>query len=188
MNYFTENQYVIRKKVLKLVGGAFHIYDPSQRIVGYTKMKAFKLKEDLRMYESEAMQKEIFIIQARQVLDFGATYDVFDGESQESIGAFRRKGLKSILKDEWVVLDAAEREIGLVSEDNAALAMIRRFLSNLIPQRFECTVNGSHACTFKQHFNPFVLRMTVSFADTEVDRNLLMAGGILLCAIEGRQS
>ena len=57
MSHFQENQYVIRKKILKLFGGAFHIYNSAGAVVGYTKMKAFKLKEDLRMYESEAMQK-----------------------------------------------------------------------------------------------------------------------------------
>jgi hypothetical protein len=67
------------------------------------------------------------------------------------------------------------------------LALLRRFLSNLIPQGFDCQVNGQQAARFKQHFNPFMLKMTVDFTGDAIDRNLLMAGGILLCAIEGKQ-
>lgn len=186
MSLFQAGQYTIRRKIFKLFGGAFHIYDASGHIVGYTKMKAFKLKEDLRMYESERMQKEIFSIQARNVIDFAATYDVVAGGVP--VGAFQRKGLKSILKDEWFILDTADRKIGLITEDNAALALVRRFLCNLVPQSFNCQVGGEKVCVFKQHFNPFVMKMTVEFTDQSDDyRDLLMAAGILLCAIEGRQ-
>ncbi len=188
MSNFNENEYMIRRKILKLFGGAFHIYDGSGRVVGYTKMKAFKLKEDLCMFDGEDMRNPIFSIKARNVIDFSATYDVFDGSSGHKIGALRRKGLKSILKDEWIIMDANDAELGLIAEDSAALALVRRFLTNLIPQSFDCTVGGQRVCHFKQNFNPFVMKINVKFnGGPAVDRNLLMAGGVLLCAIEGRQ-
>ena len=76
MDYFTEPHYLIRKKILKIFGGAFHIYDSNDKVVAYTKMKAFKLKEDLRMYTGEDMSQEIFSVKARNILDIAATYDV----------------------------------------------------------------------------------------------------------------
>ncbi|MDT8390831.1 MAG: hypothetical protein RRC34_10030 [Lentisphaeria bacterium] len=186
MSYFQEDRYTIRRKIFKLFGGAFHIYDAAGRVVGYTKMKAFKLKEDLRMYESEDMQKEIFSIQARHVIDFAATYDV--SANGAPVGALQRKGLKSIIKDEWFILDTQNRKIGLITEDNAGLALVRRFLCNLVPQSFDCQLGGEKVCVFKQHFNPFVMKMTVTFHHhDDAHRDLLMAAGILLCAIEGRQ-
>ena len=188
MSCFAEDTYTIRRKILKLVGGAFHIYDGAGRVVGYTKMKAFKLKEDLRMFESEAMHEEIFRIQARNILDISATYDVYDGNGGEKLGAVRRRGLKSILKDEWTILDEFDREVGVIAEDSMALALIRRFLTNLIPQKYECQVNGEPACEYKQNFNPFVMKITVHFQpECGADRRLLMAAGVLLCAIEGKQ-
>ncbi len=188
MSHFTESNYLIRRKILKLLGGAFHIYDNQEKVVGYTEMKAFKLKEDLRMFTDESMSKEIFRIKARNIIDIAATYDVFDSESGEKLGAFKRKCLKSILKDEWLVLDANDSEIGLISEDSMLLALIRRFIIKLIPQNYDCVINGAKACTFKQNFNPFVMKIGVDFEpDTTADRNFVMAAGILLCAIEGKQ-
>jgi hypothetical protein len=54
-NVFTENRYLVRRKVLKLLGGAFHVYDANENVIAYSKMKAFKLKEDIRLYTGEDM-------------------------------------------------------------------------------------------------------------------------------------
>jgi uncharacterized protein YxjI len=188
MSAFADNEYLIRKKILKVFGGAFHIYDVDGNVVAYSKMKAFKLKEDLRMYTGEDMTEELFRISARNIIDFGATYDVFDSKTDARLGALRRKGMKSLIRDEWLILDANECEIGMIQEDSAALALIRRFVVNLIPQKFTCTIDGTEVCDFGQNFNPFVSKIRVGFkGESPVDRRLLMSGALLLCAIEGKQ-
>ena len=99
--------------------------------------------------------------------------------------------MKSLLKDEWLILDAQDREIGIIKEDSTALAIVRRFLTNLIPQTFECYVNGISVCTYKQNMNPFVSKINIDFSknrDNILDRRLGIAAGLLLCAIEGKQS
>ena len=52
------------------------------------------------------------------------------------IGVLRRRGLKSLLKDEWEILNAADQQIGTVQEDSWLMATLRRFLTNLIPQTY----------------------------------------------------
>lgn len=69
-------KYTIRRKVLKIFGAAFHIYDAQGQVIGYCKQAAFKLKEDLRIYTDESMQRELLRISARHIIDFGATYDI----------------------------------------------------------------------------------------------------------------
>ena len=117
---FHHPQYVIRKKVFKLMGAAFHVYDLAGNVVMYSKQKAFKLREDIRLYTGEDMQTELLTIQARQIIDFSAAYDVIDPRTGGKVGALRRKGLKSMLRDEWVLMDARDQEIGLVQEDTDA--------------------------------------------------------------------
>lgn len=187
-SYFSENRYVIRRKVFKFLGGAFHIYDESGQVVAYSKLAAFRLREDVRLYTGEDMAQEILRIGARQILDIGATYDVVDSATGTPVGALRRRGLKSIVRDEWAILDAEGREIGKIVEDSMIMALFRRFITALIPQTFECEVNGATACRFHQNFNPFVLKVNVTFEPaSDGYRPLLMAAGLLLCAIEGRQ-
>lgn len=184
------NQYMIRRKILKLVGSAFHVYDPNQNVVLYVKLKAFKLKEDIRAYTGEDMQTELLTIKARQIIDIAAAYDVVDATTGEKIGVLKRKGLKSFIKDEWVIMDASDNPIGMIQEDSMVLALVRRFVTALLPQNFTVSMNGQPVCDFKRHFNPFVLRMDIDFSkDTQqlLDRRMGIAAAILMSAIEGRQ-
>lgn len=187
---FGQSRYLIRRKFFKIFGGAFHIYDEAGNVAFYSKMKAFKLKEDLRLFTGEDMQQEVLNIKARSILDFGATYDVTDSASGTRLGALRRKGLKSLLRDEWLVLDANDQEVGMIAEDSMALALVRRLLTNLVPQTFTGAVGGTPVLSFRQHFNPFIQKISLDFSmDTggKLDRRMGIAAAVLLCAIEGRQ-
>jgi len=172
------------------MGAKLHIYDNTEQLVLYSQMKAFKLKEDIALFTDESMQKELLRIKARSVVDFSATYDVLDSETGEHVGALRRKGLKSIVKDEWIILDRHDQEIALIKEDNAMMAILRRFIS-IIPQKYNVEIKGATIPAFKQNFNPFVTKIIADFSeDTKVmlDRRLGLATAILLCAIEGKQN
>jgi hypothetical protein len=188
---FTLPTYTIRKKVFRFLGGAFHVYGPNDELVGYANQK-FKLREDIRLFTDESMSTELLTILARKVIDFSPTFDVIDATTREKVGVLQRKGLKSMLVDEWIVLDAAERPIGSIREESPALAILRRFLLGaLLPQEYLVEIGGRDIAIFRQRFNPFVQRIVLDFtADTTsaLDRRLGLAAGVLLSAIEGRQS
>ncbi len=188
---FGQNQYLVRRKVFTLAGAKFHVFDAAGNLAFFSKMKAFKLREDIRLYRDESMSDELLLIKARQIIDFSAAYDVFDPKTQQKIGAFKRKGMKSILRDEWIIMDATDHEIGTLREDSMFKALLRRFLINLIPQTYHAEIQGATVCVYKQNFNPFVLKLNVDFSsDTRalLDHRLGIAGAILLGAIEGRQN
>lgn len=188
---FSLDRYMIRRKVFRLFGAAFHVFDESGTVVLFSKLKAFKLKEDIRLYTGEDMQTELLVIKARNIIDLAATYDVVDARTGEKVGALRRKGLKSMIKDEWLILDPADAETGLIQEDNILLALLRRFLTGgWVPQSFEGRIGGQKVCKFRQNFNPFVQKLGLDFsmdAGRQLDRRLGLAAAVLLCAIEGRQ-
>lgn len=188
---FSHSNYTVRKQALKLFGGTFRIFDPNGSLALFASMKAFKLKEDIRVYAEETMQNELLVIKARNVLDISSAYDVWDSKTNEKIGVLKRRGLKSIIKDEWVIMDAKDTEIGLITEDSWLMAILRRYATNLIPQSFDGVVQGKQAFKFSQHFNPFILKIDLDFTiDTErvLDRRLGIAAAVLLCGIEGRQN
>jgi uncharacterized protein YxjI len=187
---FRHESYLVRRKIFKLFGAAFHIYDPNGNVVFYSKQTAFKLREDIRLYSGEDMRTELLSIQARQIIDFSAAYDVIDPSLNIKVGALKRKGMKSLMKDEWIIMDEEDREIGLIKEDSMTLALIRRFLSNLIPQKYYGELKGEQVCVFKQSFNPFVMKINLNYSMDRkglLDRRLGIAGAVLLCAIEGKQ-
>jgi hypothetical protein len=189
---FNHQTYVVRKKFWQFFGGSFYVYDSNGALVLFSRMKAFKLKEDIRVFTDETLQTEALSIQARSVLDFSGSYDVYDSASGQHVGALRRKGLKSsFYKDEWMILDSAEREVGLIQEESAFLALLRKYLlGGLIPQSFNAQIGGRTVATFSQHFNLFATKLTLDFSadpQHQFDRRIGIAAGILLCAIEGKQ-
>ena len=185
------NDYLIRRKVLTLLGAKFHVFDASERIVLFSEQKAFKLREDIRVYSDESMAEERLCIKARNIVDFSSAYDVVDTRSGTKIGTLRRKGLSSILRDAWEILDANDKPVGTIQEDSLALALVRRLLTNLVPQKFHAEVGGRSVAHYKQRFNPFVGKLEVSLVPgtaASFDPRLALATGILLMAIEGRQN
>ncbi|WP_426755584.1 hypothetical protein [Myxococcus sp. Y35] len=187
---FGQTRYMIRRKFFKLFGDAFHIYDEAGNLAFYSKLKAFKLKEDIRIYGDEEMREELLSIKARGILDFGMTYDVTDATTGERVGALRRKGLRSILRDQWLVLDTHDQEVGKIEEDSMVLALVRRFLVNLIPQSFTGTMGDAQVLSFNQRFNPFIQKIDLDFSmdsSHRLDRRLGIAAAVLMSAIEGRQ-
>jgi len=192
---YQQTRFTIRRKVFKILGAAFHIYDTNGNLAFYSKQKAFKLKEDIRIYGDDAMTRELMTIKARGVIDLGMTYDVIDSPTGTTVGALKRKGLKSIIRDEWVILDVNDNELGLIQEESGALALLRRFMgelaSLLAPQVFDGYVGSTPVLQFKQNRNPFVQKVALDYsADVGnlLDRRLGIAAACLMIAIEGRQN
>src|SRR5512143_240359 len=117
--------YLLKRQTLALTG-KFRFYDPSGNLVMFSEQKMFRLREDIRVYADEQKQAEVLMIKARQILDFSAAYDVIDSATNAKVGVLRRKGWKSLLRDEWEILDAQDQPVGTLFEDSVPLAMLRR--------------------------------------------------------------
>jgi len=191
MGAFDYEKYFAKQKFWTFFGAEVSIYDENrENILFFVKQKAFKLKEAITVYSDKTKEKELLKIEARKVIDFSSAYDVIDSESNTKIGALRRKGFKSILRDQWEILDPEDNVIGKIDEDSMLKALLRRFLSNLIPQNFDITVGETKVGNLKQTFNPFLPQFRVDFSMDQsktLDRKMGIASVILLQLIEGRQ-
>ncbi len=150
-----------------------------------------KLKEDIRVYSDETRSRELLNIQARQILDFSAYYDVVDSQFSSKVGGLRRKGFRSLVQDEWEVFDAQDQSLGILKEDSLNRALLRRLLlGKLLPQEYSLTFGSDRVADYKQEFHVFGYVMDIDFtADVSqrLDHRLGLAAAILLAIIEGRQ-
>ena len=183
--------YLLKRQAIALTG-KFRFYDPAGRLVMFSEQKMFRLREDIRVYDSEDKSREVLSVKARQIMDFSAAYDVMDTELNQKVGVLRRKGLRSILRDEWEVLDANDRLIGQLFEDSVAMALLRRLLlGSWLPQNYDLTVGETRVADLKQNFNLFRYELNLDFSmdiNHRLDRRVGVAAGILLAAVEGKQS
>ena len=182
---FTMDRYYIQTKFLRIFGGEFWFKDANDQVIAYSKQKRFKLKEDIVLYTDETCTQPLLSIKARSVIDFGATYDIVDATTGENLGAARRKGLKSIFKDTWKILDANGNEYAELVEDSVAI--LRRFVP-FIPAKYHFSVQGQHDIMMYQRFNPIIKKTDILIPEGHpLDRRVIAAVSLLNSVIEGRQ-
>ncbi|RME07904.1 MAG: hypothetical protein D6803_02670 [Anaerolineae bacterium] len=188
---FLYNRYLLKRQTLALTG-KFRIYAPDGRLVLYSQQKMFRLREDIRVFADESMTRELLHIQARQIIDFAAAYDVFDTQTGQKVGTLRRKGFRSLVRDAWEILDAQDQPLGVIREDSMTLALLRRFLlGSLLPQNYDVLINQQRVADLKQRFRLIGYHLDIDFTmDTAglLDHRLGIAAAILLAAIEGKQA
>jgi hypothetical protein len=206
MDYSNYKQLEFRRKFWVPVGAKISIYHtPTNQLVGFIHMKAWKLKEDIRVYTDESMQQELLRIAARNVVDFSGTYDVFDSVSGQLVGTIRRKGMKStFVRDHWIVLDANGDGIADTVETSGNLALFRRWIGIVpvagplaelvlafVPQTYALTnKSGAHAGTITHRKNPIIVKMGLDTtqAAAPLDPRITTAMTALLTTIDATKS
>jgi uncharacterized protein YxjI len=183
-------QYLLKRQVFALTG-KLRFYDPQGNLVLFVEQKMFRLREDIRVYSDESKTQELLLIKARNIVDWAAAYDVADSATGQKVGVLRRKGWKSMLRDEWEVLDVNDQPIGRLFEDSAGRALLRRLLlGSLLPQNYDMTIGETRVADLRQKFNLLAYQVVVDFSmdiTGKLDRRLGIAAATLLAIIEGKQ-
>ena len=188
------NQYLIRKKLLKILGEKFHIYhdDTQEELIGYCYQKALKIKEDIRVYTDESESEEIMRIKARNILDLSGNYDFTDSKTGESLGGVRRNFRKSFFQDSYSVYDPNNDIYAEVKEDRMLSAIIRRivpFAKFVFPQQFAFNFPDNPTIIFTQKMNPLIQKLTVDIPKgNQIDTRIILGAAMIIIAIEGRQN
>jgi uncharacterized protein YxjI len=188
---FEYDRYLLKRQVFALTG-KLRYYNPQEQMVLYVEQKMFRLREDIRVYNDESKSQEVLLIKARSIIDFNAAYDVLDPAFNQKIGTLRRKGWRSMMRDEWEVLDANDNVIGMLFEDSVGQALLRRLLlGSLLPQNYDMTLGETRVADLRQRFNLFAYQLDLDFSidpTRRLDRRLGIAAATLLAIIEGRQT
>lgn len=94
------------------------VTDNKGKEILFVSQKIFKLKEDIRIYRSQAKQDEIFNIKANKILDFNTRYSFYESSSQSPLGSVKAKAWRSILSATYMIDDASEQQMMWIKEDN----------------------------------------------------------------------
>jgi hypothetical protein len=206
VDYSHHKQLEFRRKFWVPVGAKINIHAmPTDQLVGFIHMKAWKLKEDIRVYTDESMQQELLRIAARNAVDFSGTYDVFDSTTNQHLGAIKRKGMKStFVRDHWVILDVGGNEVADTIETSGNLALMRRWVGIIpvagpiadlvlafVPQTYALTnKSGANAGNITHRKNPVIVKMALDTtqAATPLDPRITTAMVALLTTIDAAKN
>ena len=109
----------------------FNITDKNGNYVAYVRQKMFRLKEDVIVFSDESRTKELFNIKANQWIDFNASYTMTDLVNGKKFGRLARKGVRSIWKARYDIIDEKDKPIYQINEDNGWIKVFDSFLGEI---------------------------------------------------------
>jgi len=109
----------------------FNITDRNGNDVAYVRQKMFRLKEDVIVFSDESRTKELFNIKANQWIDFNASYMMTDLLTGKKFGSLARKGVRSIWKARYDIIDEKDKPIYQINEDNGWIKVFDSFLGEI---------------------------------------------------------
>jgi uncharacterized protein YxjI len=130
------NPRIYLEQKLTLGINRYSIYDVDgegnkTKLIAFAEQKRLARREKITFYTDETKSKSIFTLRAEKVLDINGRYFIEDEESK-LLGTFKKEGVKSLTNSTWTILDAKDKPIISVFEENKTLAFLRRY-TQLIP-------------------------------------------------------
>ncbi|WP_038171102.1 hypothetical protein [Verrucomicrobium sp. BvORR106] len=106
----------LRFKILALAPQCF-VEDASGAEVCYVKQKLLRLKEKVEVFTDSSRRELLCTIAADRMIDFSASY-TFRTPDGQVMGAVRRRGLKSLWRASYEILDAQGQPTFEIHEEN----------------------------------------------------------------------
>lgn len=94
------------------------VVDATGHLVAYVKQRAFRLREDVTIFADEQQAQPLYHIKADRIIDIGASYTIATADGRP-LGVVRQRGLRTLWKATYDILDDAGPAVAVVHEENA---------------------------------------------------------------------
>jgi len=187
IDVWKQNFYRIRKKTIT-IGNKYWIEDSAGTILGFSKQKILKFKEDIRIFTNENMETELFRIQQQQIVDTWGSFAIIDSTTNTVLGSIKRKALMSTFAwDEWDVFDSQNQLIGGIHE-SAGLGLVRKYVpfGSIVPEKMTLKLNDVPIAEINQQFKIIgdIWELNCLNVPSTFDRRVLLGGLLLMGMIE----
>jgi len=180
----TQSHYTIKRKFWSFLERVFRVFTGDGQLIMYIKHPILKLREEFMVYADEAQTKPLLRVKSKQVIAINFSYEITDAETGQTLGSVQKQGLKSILRDKFIMLDAAGNEIGYAEEQGASI--LRRFFPFLTSQH--AIFAGQQQVAFiQQKFRFFTKEFTVDLQPSQLEPRFVLAVALLALMAEARR-
>jgi hypothetical protein len=180
----TQSHYVIRRKFWSIFERVFRVFTGDGQLIMYIQHPMLKLREEFMVHADEARTRPLLRVKSRQVIAINFSYDVSDAQTGALLGSVQKRGLRSIVRDKFVLLDPLGTEIGYAEEQGAAL--LRR-LFPLLLSRHAIFVGGDQVAMIRQRFRLFTKEFSVDTRPSPLDPRFVLAVALLALIAEARR-
>ncbi len=180
----TQRHYIIKRKFWSFLERVFRVWTGDGQLIMYIKHPLLKLREEFMIYGDEAQTRPLMRVKSKQVIAINFAYEITDASSGAVFGTVRKQGLRSIVRDKFILLDPEGNEIGYAEEQGASV--LRRFFP-LLTSKHAIFANGSQVAFIRQKFRFFTKEFTVDLEPSELDPKYVLAVALLALMAEARR-
>jgi uncharacterized protein YxjI len=180
----TQRNYVIKRRFWSFLERIFRVFTADGQLIMYIKHPVLKLREEFMVNEDEAQTRPLLKVKSRQVIAINFSYDVEDVASGHLLGSVQKKGLSSLVRDKFIILDPTGAEIGYAEEQGASI--LRRFLP-FLTSKHAIFVGGGQVAFIKQRFRFFTKEFEVDLEPSQLDPRFVLAVALLALMAEARR-
>jgi uncharacterized protein YxjI len=180
----TQRHYLIKRKFWSFFERVFRVWTADGQLIMYIKHPLLKLREEFMVYEDEAQTRPMLRVKSKQVIAINFSYDITDATTGAVFGSVRKQGLKSIIRDKFILFDANDQEIGYAEEQGASV--LRRFFPWLT-SKHAIFANGQQVAFIQQKFRFFTKEFLVDLQQSTMDPKFVLAVALLALMAEARR-
>lgn len=180
----SQSRYRIKRNFWSVFERTFRVFTLDGQLIMLVKHPVFRFREEFTVYADEAQERPLLFIKSRQIIAINFAFEVTDVDSDQVLGSVQKRGLRSIVRDKFIVRDPDGQEIGHVEEQGASI--LRRFFP-ILTSRHEVVLNGRQAAAVRQVFRFFTKEFEVELAPGVGDPRFVMACALLALIAESRR-
>ena len=180
----TTSRYRIKRKFFSVFERTFRVFTFDGQLLMLIQHPIFRFREEFIVYRDEAKQRPMLSFKARQIVAINFSYDIVDNVSGELLGTVQKRGLRSLVRDKFKILDPAGEEIGYMEERGASL--LRRFIPLLLSHHY-VEINGKPAAEIRQIFRFFTREYEVVMAPGVEKPQFVLACAMLALMAEAHR-
>ena len=180
----SQSRYRIKRNFWSVFERTFRVFTLDGQLIMLVKHPVFRFREEFTVYADEAQQRPLLFIKSRQIIAINFAFEVTDVDSGQVLGSVQKRGLRSIVRDKFIVRDPDGQEIGHVEERGASI--LRRFFP-ILTSKHEVVLNGRQAAAVRQIFRFFTKEFEVELAPGVGDPRFVMACALLALIAESRR-
>jgi uncharacterized protein YxjI len=180
----TQSSYKIKRNFWSFFERIFKVFTHDGQIIMFVKHPIFRLREEFKVFADEAQTRPLLTVKSKQVIAINFSFEITDDATGLPLGTVQKRGLKSIVRDKFLILDPTGAEIGYMEEQGAS---IMRRIFPFLTSKHAIFMNGAQVAAVNQRFRFFNKEFDVEMKGGNIDPRFVLACALLALIAEARR-
>ena len=181
---WSQSSYRIKRPFWSFFERTFRVFTMDGQLIMRVRHPYLKLREEFVVFGDEQQTVPLLRIRARQIVAINFTFDIVDASTGVPLGSVQKRGMASLVRDKFLILDPDGNEIGMMEEQGASI--LRRFLP-ILTSKHSLFLRGQEAARMHQIFRFFTKEFEVTIAPGQADPRFVLACALLALMAEARR-